>query len=98
MRIKKKNSEKLRPDSTSTARDYPLEESNMSISVMEIDGTHEVEPDRDTAYFVLAGDGHVHLKGNIKQLEAEDVIYTGRRKHVLEGTIKVLKLQTSSPS
>lgn len=94
MRIKKKDSEEFRPDNTSVARDYPIEGSNLSISVVEIDGTHEVEPERDTAYFVLEGDGHVHLNGNIKQLDAEDVVYVGSKEHVLEGDMKVLRLQT----
>lgn len=94
MRIKKKDSEEFRPDKTSVAREYPLEDSEFSISVLEIDGTHEVDPEKDTAYFVLEGDGHVHLEGNIKQLEVEDVVYTGQKEHVLEGDLKVLRLQT----
>ncbi|MDY6789042.1 MAG: hypothetical protein SVV03_03690 [Candidatus Nanohaloarchaea archaeon] len=96
MKIKKKDSEEFRPDETSVVREYILDDSDLSVEVVDIDGTHEVDPDsEETVYYTLEGEGHIHLSNRIIEMEKGDLVHLNRQKHTLEGDLTVLKVKRS---
>ncbi|MDY6778341.1 MAG: hypothetical protein SVU32_06745, partial [Candidatus Nanohaloarchaea archaeon] len=65
MKLRRNDAEDFQLDETTVLRHYPPDDASFSISILDVDGTHKREPERETAYYVLGGSGHLHLEEHI---------------------------------
>ncbi|MDY6770892.1 MAG: hypothetical protein SV186_02955 [Candidatus Nanohaloarchaea archaeon] len=94
MRIKHSDAEEYIPDRTTELKKYVNPAASFSFTLIDVDGTHEVDGGHETAYFVLEGEGHVHLADRIVELDAEDVVFAGEEAHELEGEMTLLAIRS----
>lgn len=92
MRIRRSDAGEFAPDETAVLRDYSGE--RVGIELLRVEGTHEVAAGETDAYFVLEGDGHVHISSGdrILEIDEEDVVHVDGQAHTIEGNLDVLAM------
>jgi mannose-6-phosphate isomerase-like protein (cupin superfamily) len=93
VRLRRSDTEEYEPDRSSVLEHFLDPDASFSLSILQIDGDHRNESDAELAYYVIDGDGHIHLGNEIHDLEPEDVIYAGERDHEIEGSLKLLAVR-----
>lgn len=94
MRIKKKDTEKIKTDQSSVIRHFLPENATFSITELRIDGEHRNNSEAEIAYYVKKGEGIIKKENHIEELEKEDVYYAGKKNHKLEGAMELLVVRT----
>ncbi|MCJ7450120.1 MAG: hypothetical protein MUP58_00040 [Candidatus Nanohaloarchaeota archaeon QJJ-9] len=90
MRIRRNDTEEYNPDESSVIEHYLREGTSFSMSRLKVDGTHRNESKAEIAYYVLEGDGHIHVGDEIIDMEEKDVVYAKEESHTLEGEMELL--------
>lgn len=96
MRLKRRDSETVKPDTSTMLEHFLKDDASFSMSILTVEGTHENTPDSETAYYVVDGDGQIDRGDQIIELEPDMVVYIGTDHHTIEGTLKILAVQSPS--
>jgi len=94
MRIRKSDTEPVDLDTAAVLRHYIGPDASFSMSMIEVEGTHRNDSGSELAYFVVEGDGHVHLGDRIITMQPDDVVYVGTQEHELEGDMRLLAVRS----
>ena len=96
MKIRNTDTETFRPDESSVLKHYLGDRGSFSISILDIDGTHRNTSEAEIAYYVLEGEGIIHLESKIIDMDEKEVVYVGKNHHTLEGNMKLLAVRNPS--